>query len=341
MTAEMTTPQPDTAASALRQPRRLSEVMLQVLIMTALLAVLLCVLRWSNAKAFYAYNLQTLGRDVAILSLLALGQAVVLISGGIDLSVGSVVCFVGLNAILLLSPTDPQQQGWPPAVVVPLMLTFATAVGVLHGLLVCLMRLPPFMVTLCSLLVFRSVARGITNDTTVAYRDELVPTFSFLGNGLSLSMPLVVMLTVLAILTFFMHFTVHGRYLYAIGYNLEAARFSGVRVHRLRIAAYAICAFLAGLAGLLEASKVHSVAPSSAGMTYELYAITAAVLGGCALRGGHGSLVGAIVGVAVLKVLEKVIVFVGLRTYYTDAVIGLVLLAAVIADALVKRRRGY
>jgi ribose transport system permease protein len=220
------------------------------------------------------------------------------------------------------------------------MLGFATAVGVMHGLLVCLLRLPPFMVTLCSLLIFRSVARGMTNDTTVAYRDAVVPAFSFLGNGLELSMPLIVMLIVLAALAFFMHFTVHGRYLYAIGFNLEAARFSGVRIHLLRITAYAICALLAGLAGLLEASKVHSVAPSSAGMTYELYAITAAVLGGCALRGGYGSLVGAVVGVAVLKVLEKVIVFVGLRTYYTDAVIGLVLLAAVIADALVKRRRG-
>jgi ribose transport system permease protein len=322
---------------------RLSEVMQQVLIMTALLAVLLGVLRWSNANAFEAGNLQSLSRDVAIHSLLALGLAVVLISGGIDLSVGSIVCFVGLNAILLLAPTDPQQQPWPLAVVMPLMLLFATAVGVVHGLLVCLMRLPPFMVTLCSLLVLRSLARGMNNDTTASYREKAVEAFHWLGNDtwLGVPMPVFIMLAALAGLAFFMHLTVHGRYLYAIGYNLEAARFSGVRVHRLRIAAYAICAFLAGLAGLLEASKVHSVAPSSAGMTYELYAITAAVLGGCALRGGHGSLVGAMIGVAVLKVLEKVIVFVGLRTHYTDAVIGFVLLAAVIADALVKRRRGH
>src|SRR5206468_2641556 len=131
------------------------------------------------------------------------------------------------------------------AIVIPLALTFAMAVGVVHGLLVCLMRLPPFMVTLCSLLIFRSVARGITNDTTVAYRDELVPTFSFLGNGVVAGIPAPVLVTivVLAALAFFMHLTVHGRYLYAIGYNLEAARFSGVRVHRLRIAAYAICGF--------------------------------------------------------------------------------------------------
>jgi ribose transport system permease protein len=341
VTAESPAVSPEV--SAVRQPRRLTEVGLQVLSMTVLLALLLAVLRLSNPKAFELYNLQTMGRDVAILSLLALGQAVVLISGGIDLSVGSIVCFVGLNAIWLLAPQDASRAAWSPWLVLPLSLAFAAGVGVVHGLLVCLMRLPPFMVTLCSLLVFRSLARGITNDTTVAYRDELVPGFSFLGNSKVLEIPAPVLITlgVLAGLAFFMHYTVHGRYLFAIGYNLEAAHFSGVRVNRLRIAAFALCGFLAGLAGLIEASKIHSVAPSSAGMTYELYAITAAVLGGCALRGGQGSLVGVVVGVAILNVLQRLIVFVGLRTHFTDAVIGLVLLAAVIADALVKRRRGY
>jgi ribose transport system permease protein len=134
---------------------------------------------------------------------------------------------------------------------------------------------------------------------------------------------------------------VHGRYLYAIGYNLEAARFSGVRVHALRIFAFALSGFLAGVAGLLEASNIQSVAPSSAGMAYELHGITAAVLGGCALRGGQGSILGIIVGAAILKVLQRMIVFLGFATHWTDAVIGFVLLAAVIADALVKRRRGY
>src|SRR5262245_43915774 len=238
MTAEATAPQPNPASPALRQPRRLSEVTLQVLIMTALLAVLLGVLRWTNTRAFEAYNVQTLSRDVAILSLLALGQAVVLIAGGIDLSVGSIVCFVGMNAILFLAPPDSQQRAWSAALVLPAALAFATAVGVGHGLLVCLMRLPPFMVTLCSLLVFRSVARGITNDTTVAYRDELLPTFSWLGNGMlnirtisistiskladgpfhlttiGVPIPVLVALGVLGLLAFFMHLTVHGRYLY-------------------------------------------------------------------------------------------------------------------------------
>lgn len=329
-----------TEALTLRQPRRLSEVSLQVLIMTALLAVLMLVSQAANDNFFGAYNMKTLSRDVAILSLIALGQAIVLIAGGIDLSVGSVVCFVGWNAIFFLSP-DYARHSLPFAVVVLGALAFATSVGIMHGLLVCLLRLPPFMVTLCSLLVFRSVTRGLMNDREVSYRVEDFPAFAFLGGGWQMLFPLALLLVVLGSLLFFMHFTVHGRYLYAIGHNVEAARFSGVRIHRLRILSYAICGLLAGLAGLIEASQVKSVAPSNAGLAYELHAITAAVLGGCALRGGQGSLVGVVIGAAILKVLDKMIVFLGLPTHLTNAVIGLVLLAAVIADALVKRRRGY
>jgi ribose transport system permease protein len=332
-------------SAAWRQPRPWSEVALQVAGMTVLLFILLAVTRARNENIFSAYSMHTLSRDIAIWSLFALGQAVVLIAGGIDLSVGSIMCFVGLNAILFLSPE--YGRAWPLWLVLPLSLAFAAGVGVVHGVLVCLLRLPPFMVTLCSLLLFRSLARGITGDVTVSYRSTELPAFDFLGHGMvslgfiGVPMPIVILVLAVAGLLFFMHGTVHGRYLYAIGYNLEAARFSGVRIHALRIAAFAICGFLAGLAGLIEASQINSVAPSTSGMAYELYGITAAVLGGCALRGGQGSIIGVVVGMAILRVLQRMIVFLDLSTHYTDAVIGLVLLAAVIGDAMVKRRRGY
>jgi ribose transport system permease protein len=323
------------------QPRRVSEVGIQVMGITALLAVLFLVTWYKNPNILGAYNLQTLSRDIAILSLFALGQGIVIIAGGIDLSVGSLICFLGVNTILFLSPE--YGISWPLIVVLPLALAFATGIGILHGGLTCGVKLQPFMVTLCSLLVFRSAARGITEDTTVSYRESELSAFHFLGNGMPLGVPVPVWTLVLvaAALLFFMHCTVHGRYLYAIGYNLEAARFSGVRIHALRIFTFALSGFLAGLAGILEASTVQSVAPSSAGMAYELYGITAAVLGGCALRGGQGSILGIIVGAAVLKVLQRMIVFLGIPTHWTDAVIGLVLLTAVIADAVVKRRKGY
>ena len=330
----------DRAEDLARGPRLISEVGLQVIGITVLLAVLIFVTWLRNPNILGAYNLQTLSRDIAILSLFALGQGIVIIAGGIDLSVGSIVCFIGLNAILFQAPDG---YSWPFAVVVPLALLFTAAIGVFHGLLICHVRLQPFMVTLCSLLVFRSVARGITGDYTVSFRKEDLPAFYWLGNGVVLDVPVPVwtLLVVAAALLFFMHFTVHGRYLYAIGYNLEAARFSGVRIHALRIFTFALGGLLAGVAGLLEASNIQSVAPSTAGTAYELHGITAAVLGGCALRGGQGSILGVIVGAAILKVLQRMIVFMGLETHWTDAVIGFVLLCAVILDSLVKRRRGF
>ena len=323
------------------RPRRVSEVGIQVMGITALLAILFLITWYRNPNIVGAYALQTLGRDIAILSLFALGQGIVIIAGGIDLSVGSLICFVGVNTILFLSPEEG--ISWPFIVVLPLALAFTTGIGVLHGALTCGVKLQPFMVTLCSLLIFRSAARGITEDTTASYRESDLPALHFLGNGMPLGIPVPVwtLIVVAAALLFFMHATVHGRYLYAIGYNLEAARFSGVRIHALRIFTFALSGFLAGLAGILEASTVQSVAPSSAGMAYELYGITAAVLGGCALRGGQGSILGIIVGAAVLKVLQRMIVFLGIPTHWTDAVIGVVLLVAVIADAVVKRRKGY
>jgi ribose transport system permease protein len=136
-----------------------------------------------------------------------------------------------------------------------------------------------------------------------------------------------------------MHYTTPGRYLYAIGSNLEAARYSGVRVDLLRIASYAICSFMTCLAAILEAGDVGSIPPSSAGLAYEMYGITGAVLGGCALRGGQGSLVGVVIGMALLRVIKSAVIFFGISTYWTFAVTGFVLLGAVIIDSLVRRRR--
>ena len=335
----------ERAAPDARAPRAISEVGLQVIGITVLLVILVAVTYIKNPNILGAYGIQTLTRDIAILAIFALGQGIVIIAGGIDLSVGSLIAFVGLNTILLAGPGNEQQPGygWPLALVLFLALLFSLGVGTIHGLLVTRLRLQPFMVTLCSLLIFRSAARGITGDFTVSFFEKDLPFLHSLGNGifLGVTIPVWICAGVALALLFFMHSTVHGRYLYALGYNLEAARFSGVRVHSLRTFTFALGALLAGLAGILEASAIHSVAPSSAGIAYELHGITAAVLGGCALRGGQGSILGIIVGAAILKVLQRMIVFLGLATHWTDAVIGFVLLAAVMGDALVKRRRGY
>jgi ribose transport system permease protein len=136
-----------------------------------------------------------------------------------------------------------------------------------------------------------------------------------------------------------MHRTVPGRYLFALGYNLEAARFSGVRVHVLRTFSYVLCAVLTAMAALLETGDIMGVTPSSTGLAYEMYGITGAVLGGCALRGGQGSLIGVVIGMAILRVIKSAILFLNINTYWTFTVTGLVLLAAVIVDSIMRNRR--
>ncbi len=315
---------------------RLEEVSAQVLVMLVLLAVLILVTSLVDPNFFRSISQRGLWRDVAVLSLFALGQAVVIISGGIDLSVGSLLCFTGSLTIVLLKAGNLTfiEAGL-------IVLALAAMIGLVHGSLVCFLNLPPFLVTLCSLLFFRGLSRVLTRDSTVSFNPSEQPLFASLGQDTWFGIPLAMYLLIgaLAPLACFMHFSVPGRYLFAIGYNLEAARFSGVRVNSLRIFSYVLCALLTTVAAFIEASSVGSMTPSTAGTAYEMYGITAAVLGGCTLRGGEGSLIGVITGAAILRVIRSMVIFLNISTYWTYAVTGLVLLAAIIADAVVRRRR--
>jgi ribose transport system permease protein len=319
------------------RPRRLDDVTVQVLVLSVILLVLVLATGLANANFFRPVTLRGVGRDTAILGLLALGQAVVILSGGIDLSVGSVLGFAGVVGLLLAN----RVEGMSLVAIAAALLLLGVAIGLVHGLLICLLDLQPFLVTLCSLLVFRGFSRALTGDRIVSFDPESHPALAAIGQGtwLGLPIPASVMLAVFAVLGFFLHFTVPGRYLFALGANAEAARFSGVPVKRLRVASYVLCSVITVLAALLEAGSIGSVTPSTAGSTYEMYAITAAVLGGCSLRGGKGSLIGVIIGAAVLRVLRSSVIFLDISTYWTLAVTGLVLLGAVVTDALVRRRR--
>jgi ribose transport system permease protein len=271
------------------------------------------------------------------LSLLALGQAVVIIGGGIDLSSGSLVSFVGVLVMVLLGKDFDCSLPTTLAIVVLL----AIAVGLVQGLLICTLSLQPFLVTLCGLLIFRGLSRVVSGDSTLLFDADAHPLPATLGGATlgGVPIPVYILVAVMIPLGFFLHLTVAGRYLFALGNNLEAARFAGIRVTALRVSSYVVCALLTALAALLEAGSVGSVTPSTAGIAYEMYAITAAVLGGCALGGGQGSLLGVVAGAAILRLLRSTVIFSDLSVYWTLTVTGLVLLAAVIADALVKRYR--
>ncbi|MEX2307970.1 MAG: ABC transporter permease [Pirellulales bacterium] len=314
---------------------RLSEVTVQVLIIFILLTALIAVTGWWDPNFFSRFNLRSIARDTAIWSLFALGQGIVIISGGIDLSVGSLICFFGVSAIILL------ESGVSFPIVLLIVFGAAAVIGMIHGILISRLDLQPFLVTLCSLLTFRGLARVLTHDQTASFDAAEHPLFRALAtwSWWGIPMPVFLLVAVLIPLGFFMHCTVPGRYMYAIGANAEAARYSGVRVGLLRTWSYVLCTMLTAVAALLEAADVGSVPPSSAGMAYEMYGITGAVLGGCALRGGRGSLIGVVLGMAILRVVKSAVIFLGISTYWTFAVTGLVLLGAVIVDSAIRQRR--
>lgn len=299
------------------------------------LLLLLCVATQSyNHNFLTSTNMQNLTRHIALLAIFAIGEGIVILSGGIDLSVGSIICFGGL-----LVMTGTADWGYSPWVMSGILLVFCVLVGLWHGLMVSKFGLQPFIVTLCSMLFFRGLARGLVNDRAVGLGMSH-QSFQAMGNSDIHGIPVpVIMLACVAIVTaFILHFTKYGRYLYAIGRNEKAVAYSGVNVPRMKTASYVICAVLAGVAGILYAGYTNSVQPATTGQAYELYAIAAAVLGGCSMRAGEGSIIGIIIGASILKVLTNAINLTGISTLWEFSVIGAVILAGVIADAMYKRR---
>ena len=284
------------------------------------------------------YNIQNTIRWTSLFGIISIGAAFVIITGGIDLSIGSVVGLVGV-----LLPMMLVKLGWSIPIALLAVIGISLGIGLLHGLLITKMRLQPFIVTLCGLLFYRGFARWLTGDQTQGFGNEFdalrqlaigrIPITDTFG----IPMPFVVLIVLAIAASIFLNFTVWGRYLLALGRNEEAARYSGINTERMIIIAYVIGALTAGIGGILFSLDVNSVQPAVHGNFYELYAIAAAVLGGCSLRGGEGTILGVIIGAAVMRVLYNAINILGIPTQLEFAIIGAVILLGVIADELVKR----
>ncbi|HEY1066481.1 MAG TPA: ABC transporter permease, partial [Pirellulales bacterium] len=218
-------------------------------------------------------------------------------------------------------------------------------IGLAHGLLITKLKLQPFVVTLCGLLIYRGVARWITGDATQGYGNSFDGLRSIVTSkvalpfdaGFSVPNPLFVMLGLAIVGAIFLNLTVFGRYLLALGRNEQAARYSGINTDRMTIVAYVICSLCAGLGGVLFSLDLNSIQPSSQGNFFELYAIAAAVLGGCSLRGGEGSMFGVVVGTALIQVLYNATNILGVPTQLEFATIGVVILLGVVLDELARR----
>ena len=297
----------------------------------------------SSDRFLLAINLENIVHRTALFGILSLGAAFVIITGGIDLSIGSVVCLTGILLPYLLT-----QCLWSVSAAVATLLAISVAIVLIHGVMITKMRLQPFVVTLCGLLLYRGVARGITNDESqgfgLAYKGLRTLATGhvslFEGQPYAFRLPattlILIVVTVIAVVI--LNRTVFGRYLLAVGSNPDAAKYSGINVDRVTSAAYVICSTLAGLGGVLFVLDVNAAQPSDFGNFYELYAIAAAVLGGCSLRGGEGNILGVVVGAAVMVVLSNAINLVHPEYQNIEfAIIGGVILAGVTVDALVRR----
>jgi len=305
-----------------------------------LLLVVLCVIVTAlNPRFLSPANLQNTARLIGAFGIFSLGLGLVIITGGIDLSVGSSFALLGVILSIMLTEWH---LPWPVAVLV--IVVFAALVGLVHGLLITRLRLQPFVVTLCGLLVYRGLARFIADDETKGFGDAAgFRTLQHLMTGslFGVPTPFVAMALIGAVMWVVLHRSVYGRHLFATGRNETAARFSGIDVRRVIVSTYVILGVLTGISAIFFAFYTNSISPSSHGSFFELYGIAAAVLGGCSLRGGEGSIVGILLGTTLLQVLQNLVNLLGIPSSLNFAVMGGVILVGVVGDQLLQRRAAH
>jgi ribose transport system permease protein len=301
------------------------------------LLVLLCaVTGFENPRFFSEANIANTANLIGLFGIFSIGVGLVIITGGIDLSIGSMIA---LNGMLLVIALTDWHLPWPLAVLFALAVPMLLGLG--HGVLITKFKMQPFIVTLCGLLLYRGIARFIAGDTTKGFGEaEGFKTLQSLANGkfLGLPMPFVILIVISVIMWVVLHRSVYGRYLFAVGRNEEATRFSGVNTRVIIAGSYVVAGLLTGISGILFAFYTNSVTPSTHGNFYELYGIAAAVLGGCSLRGGEGSIIGILIGTALLLVLQNLVNLLGIPSSLNFAVMGAVVLIGVLADQLFQNR---
>ncbi len=281
-------------------------------------------------------NLQNTSRLIGMYGIFSIGAGLVIITGGIELSVGSMFALLGVILAILL--TD---KHWNPIAAIVTIVLLGTGLGAFHGFLITRVKLQPFIVTLCGLLFYRGIARFVADDQTKGFGDavgfEGLQKFAT-SNVLGVPMPFVMLIVLSVVMWVVLHRSVYGRHLFAVGRNEEAARYSGINTKRVIASAYVISGLLAGVAGIMIAFYTNSISPSSHGNFYELYGIAAAVLGGCSLRGGEGTIIGIILGTILLQVLQNLVNLLGIPSSLNFAVMGAVILLGVLADQLLSNR---
>ena len=301
-----------------------------------LLLALCSAMAIASPKFISPLNLANTANVIGLYGIFSLGLGLVIITGGIDLSVGSMFA---LSGVLLAMSLREWKWPWPAAVLMALVIPML--LGYAHGALITRLRIQPFIITLCGLLIYRGLARFIANDNTKGFGGaEGFETLRNLAVGkfFGLPMPFVLLLIIAVLMWVVLHRSVYGRYLFAVGRNEEGARFCGINTRRVIASTYVVSGLLTGISGILLAFYTNSISPSNHGNFYELYGIAAAVLGGCSLRGGEGSILGILIGTALLRVLENLVNLLGIPSSLNFAVMGAVVLVGVLIDQIFQSR---
>jgi ribose transport system permease protein len=292
------------------------------------LCVLVAVL---EPKFLSAGNLAGVARQTAVIMIMAMGMTVVMVSGGIDLSVGSLMALTSvLGAFAMVG-------GLPILFGIMICVAAGAVFGMLNGAAIAALRIPAFIVTLGAMGIYRGIALLATDGKAVV---GLPSSFGYLAEGNLfgyIPVPLLIVIVVALITHFLLLNTRFGRYCYAIGSNVEAARYAGVRVSRYQILFYALLGALTGLAGAIESARLVTGQPTS-GEGYELRVIAAVVIGGGSLSGGQGSVTGTIIGALIMGVLANGANLLGISSFAQQVVIGAVIVLAVTLDEFQRRR---
>lgn len=294
------------------------------------LALLFVVLSIASPYFLTGTNLASVIRQTAVINIMALGMTLVIVSGGIDLSVGSILAFSGVLGTMTMVET-----GSVPAGILAGVLCGALW-GCANGLMIATLRIPPFIVTLGTLGIVRGLTLVVSGGLPVV---GLPKEHGFLGEGTIGPAPFVLVVLILcAVITHFaLHGTKLGRYTYAIGSNEAAAVYAGIPVARFKVAIYAICGLLSGLAGMIETSRLMTGQPT-AGVSYELQVIAAVVIGGGSLTGGEGTVIGTLIGAFIMGLLSNGSDLLGVNPYWQQVIIGAIIILAVALDEARKRR---
>lgn len=272
-------------------------------------------------------NLTIIVTQVSINALLAFGVTFVIITGGIDLSLGSIVAVTGVTAAMLAHP-----DSYPVLIPIVMGLLAGLLMGAFNGFIITKSKIAPFIVTLGTMTIGRGLALILSDGRPVS---NLSDSFNYLGSGTVLGIPILILIFILvfAVCSIILSKTVLGRYIYAIGGNEQAARASGINIDRVKLSVYSISGLLAGLAGILLASRITTGQPN-AGAGFELDAIAAVVIGGTSTAGGRGTMAGTLIGVLLIGVINNGLDLLNVTSYYQQVVMGIIIIGAVVLDSL-------